>query len=284
MASDKTKGGLMTPTRTTMDPGGPANMKSVSILAGALVFELEYRDLFHDQGVSIAVKTAPKNGIQRELLRFDCFDEAPHYHYDPENKNEMHQLDKTTAGNPIGWVLDQLRTNFHGMLMNANATRIANALDMAEVKKQLSEVETIVRSMARQQRSTVTHNRGDKIIEAGNIRFGLEYRRLGNDRGMAIHVLGDVSGEEIELLAFDCFENAPHYHYGPRNKNIRLYWDKTAVPNTLKWTLQQFREGKLPDMLTKAGYPGIVSELDFRLIQSKLTLLEKTAYKMEKAE
>ena len=170
------------------------------------------------------------------------------------------------------------------LLINANATRIANSLNMAEIQKTLNEVEAIARNMARQQRSTVTHNRGDKIIEAGNIRFGLEYRSLGNDGGMAIHVLGDVSGEEIELLAFDCFRNAPHYHYGPRNKNIRLYWDKTAVPNTLKWTLQQFREGKLPNMLTKAGYPGIVAELDLRLIQSKLGQLEKNAYKMEKAQ
>ncbi len=283
MASDETKGGLMTPTRTMMDPGGPANMKSDTIQAGSLVFKLEYRDLFHDQGVSISVKAGGK-GKQRELLRFDCFDESPHYHYDPENKNETHQLDKTTAGNPIGWVLEQLRTNLQALLINANATRIANSLNMAEMQKTLNEVETIARNMARQQRSTVTHNRGDKIIEAGNIRFGLEYRSLGNDGGMAIHVLGDVSGEEIELLAFDCFRNAPHYHYGPRNKNIRLYWDKTAVPNTLKWTLQQFREGKLPNMLTKAGYPGIVAELDLRLIQSKLGQLEKNAYKMEKAQ
>ena len=283
MARDKTKDGLMTPTQTMMDPGGPTNMQSDTIQAGSLVFKLEYRDLFHDQGVSISIKSLGR-GTQRELLRFDCFDESPHYHYDPENKNETHQLDKTTAGNPIGWVLEQLRTNLKALLINANATRIANSLNMAEMQKKLNEVETIARKMAREQRSTVTHNRGDKIIEAGNIRFGLEYRSLGNDGGMAIHVLGEVSGQEIELLAFDCFRNAPHYHYGPRNKNIRLYWDKTAVPNTLKWTLQQFREGKLPNMLTKAGYPGIVAELDLRLIQSKLGQLEKNAYKMEKAQ
>ena len=284
MASDNKSGLISSPPETMMDPGGPTNPESAIILTSSLVFDLRYRDLFHDQGVSLTVKTIGKRGPQRELLRFDCFDQDPHYHYDPENKNETHQLDKITAGNPIGWVLEQLRTNLVGMLVTANAGRLAKTLDLPEIRGKLNEVEKIARHMARVQRSTVIHNRGDIIIEAGNIRFGLEYRNLGNDGGMAIHVLGDVAGEEIELLAFDCFRNAPHYHYGPRNKNIRLYWDKTAVPDTLKWTLQQFREGKLDNMLTKAGYPGIVAELDHRLIRAKLPEVEKHAYKMEKAK
>ena len=59
-------------------------------------------------------------------------------------------------------------------------------------------------------------------MEAGPIRFGIEFRELGSDRGIAMHVMGDVGDEEKELLTFDCFENDPHYHYGPRAKNQRL--------------------------------------------------------------
>ena len=87
---------------------------------------------------------------------------------------------------------------------------------------------------------------------------------------MAVHVLSDVAGQEIELLAFDCFERAPHYHYGPRNKDIRIYWDMTAVPDTLRWTLDQFRDRKLPSMIERAGYPGVVAGLDNDLIVSKV--------------
>jgi hypothetical protein len=87
---------------------------------------------------------------------------------------------------------------------------------------------------------------------------------------MAIHVLSDVAGQEIELLAFDCFERAPHYHYGPRNKDIRIYWDMTVAPDTLRWTLDQFKEGKLPSMIERAGYPGVVAELDTELVLSKV--------------
>ena len=68
---------------------------------------------------------------------------------------------------------------------------------------------------------------------------------------MAIHVLSDVAGQEIELLAFDCFEGGPHYHYGPRNQDVRIYWDTTVVPDTLEWTMNQFKSGKLPGMIER---------------------------------
>jgi hypothetical protein len=237
--------------------------------AGTVTFALQYRALMPDQGVSIQV-VGDAGGKETELLRFDCFDQRPHYHYDPDHKNERYDLDKTTAGNPIGWTLKQLRTRLPAMLARAGFEEVAQRLDCDLVLKKLDQVEEAARYMAQTQRRTVTHNRGDVVIDAGNIRFGLEFRELRNDRGMAIHVLGDVAGQEIELLAFDCFERGPHYHYGPRNEDVRLYWDMTVVPDPLQWTLDQFKAGKLPAMLVRAGYPGIAAALDTELIACKL--------------
>jgi hypothetical protein len=79
-----------------------------------------------------------------------------------------------------------------------------------------------------------------------------------------------VAGQEIELLAFDCFEIGPHYHYGPRNQDIRIYWDTAVVPDTLQWTLEQFQSGKLPAMIQRAGYPSIAAGLDTALIATTL--------------
>ncbi len=262
-----------------MDPGSNKKGGAVVVEAGLIKFDLRYRDLLHDQGVSMRV-FGQVDGKETELLRFDCFDQTPHYHYAPAGKNERHDMDKTTAGNPLGWALTQLRTNLPAMLKRAGAEEIAKQIDTTKVNKKLDEVEAAGRDMATTQRSTVTHNRGTDVIEAGNIRFGLEFRELSVGRGLAIHVLGDVAGQEIELLAFDCFNNQPHYHYGPRNKNIRLYWDQTLVPDPLRWTLDQFKQRKLPDMLDRAGYPGIVAELDRELIAAKLPEIEATAMSM----
>jgi len=156
------------------------------------------------------------------------------------------------------------------MLERAGFAEIAHKLDCGMVLQKLDQVEEAARYMALKQRRTVTHNRGDVVIEAGNIKFGLEFRELRNDRGMAIHVLSDVAGQEIELLAFDCFERGPHYHYGPRNQDVRIYWDMTTVPDTLEWTLEQFKSGKLPAMINRAGYPGVVASMDPELVCNKV--------------
>jgi hypothetical protein len=242
---------------------------NTKIDAGAVTFALQYRALMPDQGVSLQVM-GEVDGKEAELLRFDCFDQRPHYHYDPRHKNERYDMDKTTAGNPVGWTLKQLRTRLPAMLTQAGYEAVAQRLDCALVLKQLDQVEEAARYIAQTQRRTVTHNRGDVVIEVGNIRFGLEFRELRNDRGMAIHVLSDVAGQEIELLAFDCFERGPHYHYGPRNQDVRIYWDMTLVPDPLQWTLEQFKTGKLPAMITRAGYPSIAGSLDTELIACKL--------------
>ncbi len=250
---------------------------------GLLKFSISHSDLMDDQGVTIRIY-GPIGGIEKQLLRFDCFDHRPHYHYDPDGRNEMHFIDLTTAGNPLGFAINNLRTKLPVLLENAGATSLVNGLSNEDGKKILDEVETFARELAISGRRTVTHNRGDTVIGVGNIKFGLEYRNLVSDGGMAIHVLGDVAGQEIELLAFDCFKNNPHYHYGPRNKNIRIYWDKTMVPNTLDWTFKQFKFRRLGEMINRAGYPGIASELDEDLIAEKLPAIEKEAWSIVKTQ
>jgi hypothetical protein len=242
---------------------------STRIEAGAVTFALQYRTLMPDQGVCIQV-VGDVGGQETELLRFDCFDQDPHYHYAPAERNERRHLDKTTAGNPVGWTLKQLRGRLPEMLEYAGYGELAGKLDRNLVASKLDEVEEAAREMALKQRRYVIHKRGDPVIEAGNIRFGLEYRELANDRGMAIHVMSDVAGGEIELLAFDCFENGPHYHYGPRNQDVRIYWDRTLVPDTLSWTLEQFKNGNLPRMIERAGYPTIAASMDRELVASVL--------------
>jgi hypothetical protein len=71
------------------------------------------------------------------------------------------------------------------------------------------------------------------------------------DGGMAIHVLGDIAGQEVEL-----------------------------VPDPFKWALDQFKSGKLPAMLTRAGYPTVAAALDEGLVAEKLVEVEARAQAM----
>jgi len=253
------------------------------IEAGPVSFSMSYRkEIMSDQGLCLQVYSEI-DGKDTEILRFDCFDQTPHYHYGPENHNIRLNMDKTTAGNPLGWTLDNLRHRLPAMVQRAGYDELAAKLEGNPISKaKLDTVEATARELSGNERRTVHHLmpemlEGDKI-EVGNLKFGLEYRELANDRGMAIHVLSDVAGQEVELLAFDCFEKGPHYHYGPRNQDVRLYWDTTTSGETLRWTLDQFKAGNLRPMIERAGYPTIASTVDEKLIQEKLPEIEARCF------
>ncbi len=239
-----------------------------------------------DQGVVILVETGGQTA-----LRFNCFDLEKSYVYAPDGKNVQYRMDHTVDGNPIGWSVKTLRSNLGAMLTAAGYADAAGALDQSAISAALDEVDSTARVKFAGERNTVKHNRGTDIIEAGNIRFGLEMRRQASgDGGLAIHVLSELAGntgrvftEETELLAFDCFRDDPHYHYGPRNKNHRIFWDKTLVPDPLGWCLDQFKTGKLKAMLERAGYPGVAADLDEDLIASIIPQVENRGREMEAA-
>ena len=254
-----------------------------------------------DQGVSIAV-VADVAAKETTLLRFNCFDQEKSYVYGPENSDlnglpaaadggmgQLYRMDPIADGNPIGWTIRTLEKKLPKMLERAGYEQVASATDLAEVRRLLSDVEACARELFAAKRNTVKHNRGTDIFEAGNIRFGLEMRRqAGGDGGLAVHVLADVGGstgkpyvEETEILAFDCFWQSPHYHYGPRNKNHRIFWDTTLVADPLGWVFEQFENRKLGAMIERAGYPGIAADLDLEKIASVLPTVKNKAREMQ---
>ena len=261
-----------------------------------------------DQGVSIVV-AGNVDGKETCLLRFNCFDIERSYIYGPENPDlktegpimlggrphtptgvgKLYRMDPIADGNPIGWTIRTLEKKLPDMLERAGYPEIAAKVDLEEVVLLLPELESCARDLFASKRNTVKHNRGTDIFEAGNIRFGLEMRRLPvGDGGLAIHVLADLAGstaksyvEETEIMAFDCFWDGPHYHYGPRNKNHRIYWDKTLVTDPLGWVLDQFESKKLGKMIERAGYPGVAADLDPEKIDSVLPEMKKRAREMQ---
>jgi hypothetical protein len=256
-----------------------------------------------DQGVMIAV-TAGIDGKDTTLLRFNCFDFEKSYIYGPENpelklegpamlgatpRTRVFRMDPITDGNPITWTVKTLGTKLPKMLEKSGYPQIAEATDMDEVNRVLPEVEACAQALYATKRNTVKHNRGTDVFEVGNIRIGLEMRRLPmGDGGLAVHVLADIGGtpgkhytEETELLAFDNFWNGAHYHYGPRNKNHRIYWDTTLIEDTLAWTFEQFEKGRLKAMIERSGYPGIAADLDEAKLADILPAIKKRAMEMK---
>ena len=260
---------------------------SVVFNGGAVDISLEYRELMPDQGLCVQVFGKVEDQ-ETEILRFDCFDQLPHYHYGPANHNIRLNMDKTTVGNPFGWTMDNLRSKLPSLIQRAGYEELAAAVEAKPVAAEtFDQVEATGREMAVSKRRTVTHKfermLDEDVFTVGNLRIGLEYRILpqANTEGVAIHVLSDVAGQNVELLAFDCFVNGPHYHYGPRNQDIRIYWDTTTSGETLRWTLDQFKAGNMKKMVERAGYPTIANDIDENLLQATMPAIEKRALELQ---
>jgi hypothetical protein len=93
-----------------------------------------------DRGVSLHVFSA--GAAPQEFLRFDCFDEDPHYHYISWSAmcNEMLHLDPIADGDPLAWALERIRTRLPQMLARAGAADVAARVDPAELERALPRV------------------------------------------------------------------------------------------------------------------------------------------------
>ena len=101
----------------------------------SISLEVEHRSQDGDRGPTLRVRDAEG----RERLRFDCFRDFPHFHYDPEGRDEISALDP--RGDSIAWVLNQLRIDFAGTLERAGSAKpefppeaLEAALDAAEAE------------------------------------------------------------------------------------------------------------------------------------------------------
>jgi hypothetical protein len=110
-----------------------------------------------DCGVSIHVFGVGGDGAQ-EHLRFDCFEEDPHYHYVSweRRSNEVIHLDPVADGDPVGWALERLRTRLPQMLERAGASEVAARVDRRALEAVLPRVaEAAYRARYRHDREAV---------------------------------------------------------------------------------------------------------------------------------
>ena len=97
--------------------------------------------ILDDRGVSIHV-FAEVGGERQEVLRFDCFQEDPHYHYVSwsARSNEMLHVDPVADGDPLAWALERIRTRLPQMLERAGAGEAAAKVDLRRVDAVLPRV------------------------------------------------------------------------------------------------------------------------------------------------
>ncbi len=159
----------MTGTTYNIPPQPPVAANNHELVAGAITFGVEYRELdpeslratyagneeqlaelearspdggFFDTGVSIHV-CGSDDGY--EYLRFDVFDDEPHYHYvhrhdDGKIENQVIEFDATANGDMLAWVNRSLRDRLAEMLQAAGGGRVVGRLDPKVIASVLDDV------------------------------------------------------------------------------------------------------------------------------------------------
>jgi hypothetical protein len=147
---------------------------TVLIPAGVVTFGVEYRHL--DEAVILAffgedsrekfgnvrpagmAEIVEEDGLalhvfatadRSERLRFDCFDDAPHFHFlDPAVPRNLVVEHDPAEGPLAGWAIDRMRTGLSELLREAGASALAETLDDSLVGPALDAVEQAARYVA----------------------------------------------------------------------------------------------------------------------------------------
>jgi hypothetical protein len=141
-------------TELDVMPIPPIPEHCIEVPAGPVTFVVESRDvgadltlqgrppasgadalpLLSDAGASLHVVDAA-TGLER--LRFDCFDNEPHYHYVKHEaaSNHIVRIDEIAEGDPVAWTIGRMRDRLPEMLEYAGAPDAAAAVraDAGEV-------------------------------------------------------------------------------------------------------------------------------------------------------
>lgn len=158
-----------------MPPQPPVLEQTHTVPAGVITFGVEYRDVdpesltatyagnadqlaeldakspeggFSDEGVSIHVCDTDDG---HEYLRFDIFDDQPHYHYvhrtpvGADIVNNVIAFDEVALGDMLPWAIDRLRTRLPAMLAAAGGDHLVAGLDPSIVDRAVGEVDTMAR-------------------------------------------------------------------------------------------------------------------------------------------
>jgi hypothetical protein len=151
-------------------PQPPVEENTRRFAAGAVSFGVEYRDLdpeslvetykhnpqylaellekspeggFTDEGVTIHVFDAADG---HEYLRFDIFDDEPHYHYIHRTVgdtvvNNVIDYDAVAQGDMFAWTFERLHGHLSAMLTHAGGNELAVKVDVDLVRQVLDDVE-----------------------------------------------------------------------------------------------------------------------------------------------
>lgn len=109
---------------------------------GPYQFALTRREVGTDSGLTLHV-FGPVGGAVEEILRFDCFEQQPHYHLGWSYRDVP--FIEIEAPQPFEWMLDYLEQSFDRLIVDAGAD--SESISGAELKAVLERIRAAGRKL-----------------------------------------------------------------------------------------------------------------------------------------
>ncbi len=113
------------------------------VIAGPLRVVLEYRRTPEDEGPTVRV-FGIVGEAEKQVLRFDCFQLDPHYHYDPDGADEVHHMRDEGIEDPAEWTLHRLERDLGEMIRRAGFGSLADRVNRNQIEENLPEIREIL--------------------------------------------------------------------------------------------------------------------------------------------
>jgi len=124
-----------------------AETGSRDVEVGGVRINVEYRRFGGDRGPAVRVY-GDLDGRPVQLLRFDCFEHDPHYHYAPESRDDQRKLSPQEVPDPVAWTLAQLSGNLVSMIRTAGYEAVADQVDQDAVADAIPRVAAAIRDVS----------------------------------------------------------------------------------------------------------------------------------------
>ncbi len=118
----------------TTEQRRPSEPSGTAFDCGGLRFEASFRG---PSGATLRV-TGDVSGERTELLRFDDFIDGPHYHLPGAGPSIA--FDRETLGEPLDWIVGQLRDHLDSLLTEAGFAEILPAVDQQAVTDNAEQI------------------------------------------------------------------------------------------------------------------------------------------------
>ena len=114
--------------------------RQLTVKAGGVRIEMRYRRRGSDRGLSFEVYGGEGDDAP-EVLRFDCFEKRPHFHYIGPVNHKLERINKKTVPNPVRWTLRRIKRDLPSLFWKAGHRKLGREIHQSAVARALAKVE-----------------------------------------------------------------------------------------------------------------------------------------------